>query len=108
MSRFSRLTGLTAAAALTAVTAGRFVVARTEPWPPPTIAVTPNAGGLAARVSVADFSNAVVERLRRFTKLPVRGSLDAGRDRLRAWDWTYLSRSAVLLYGRSHDARLIG
>ena len=100
--------GLSAAALIPLVTGARYVAARTEAWPPPSIVVSPDAGKLAAKVSVADLSDLVLTRLRRFNGEPLYGHRDTfGKDRLKAWTWTYLARAAVRLYRLGHDTRLI-
>jgi len=106
-SRFARA-GIAAAALLPLAAGGRFVAARTEPWPPPTVVVAPNASRLASSVS-ADALNAVLlARWHSFNHTKLRGHLDIfGKDSVRAWDWAYLARTSVRIYGQTRDRRLL-
>lgn len=106
-SRFARAS--IAAAALLPLAAGvRFVAARTEPWPPPMVVVTPNASRLASSVSADALNAALLSRWREFNHTPLRGHLDIfGKDSVRAWDWAYLARSSARIYRQTHDERLL-
>ena len=100
--------GLASAALLSLACGIRFVAARTEPWPPPVIVVTPSAAHLASSVSVAALNTTLLTRLHAFNAQPLRGHLDIfGKDSAKAWDWTYLARSAVRIHRLNHDKRLI-
>jgi hypothetical protein len=100
--------GLSAAALYPAIAGVRFVQARTEAWPPPSITVTPNTARFASEVAAEDLSKHIRARLRRFIAAPLSGHLDPnGKDRLKAWVWTHLARAAVQVYRLNHDPQLI-
>lgn len=100
--------GLSAAALYPAFAGVRYVQARTEAWPPPSISVTPGAARYASAVTADDLAKLILVRLRRFNAAPLAGHRDAfGKDRLKAWTWTYLARAAVRAYRLSRDPRLI-
>jgi hypothetical protein len=108
MRRPLMLAGVSAAAMAGLALSAGYPAAHEILWPPPTITVAPNAARLAATVTRKDLSELVKARLRRFNAAPLRGHRDAfGKDRLKAWTWTYLARSAVQLYRLNHDGRLI-
>ncbi len=100
--------GLSVAALYPAFAGVRYVQANTEAWPPPSIAVAPGAARYASAVRADELSKLVLVRLRRFNAAPLSGHRDAfGKDRLKAWTWTYLARSALQVYRLNHDPQLI-
>ena len=100
--------GLSAAALYPTFAGVRYVQANTEAWPPPSIAVAPGAARYASAVTADALSKLVLVRLRRFNAAPLSGHRDAfGKDRLKAWMWTYLARAAVQVYQLNHDPQLI-
>jgi len=100
--------GLSAAALYPIFLGGRYIEARTEAWPPPSIAVTPGAARFASAVTADDLSKLILMRLRRFNAASLTGTRDAfGKDRLKAWTWTYIARAALRVYRLNHDPQLI-
>ncbi len=100
--------GLSAAALYPLILGGRYIEARTEAWPPPSIAVTPGAARFAPKVTAEGLSKLILGRLNRFNDASLSGHRDAnGKDRLKAWTWTYLAKAALRVYRLNHDPRLI-
>ena len=74
----------------------------------PSIALSRNGVRLAEAVSPKQLKITLLAQLAAFNAHPVSGHLDKnGRDRLKAWVWTYLSRAAIRTYHLTHDPRLI-
>ncbi len=102
------MAGLSVAALVSVAAAGRQIEARAGFANPKAITVVADAARLAQAVTPGQLADLVLDRLHNFQRNPVWGHRDHnGKDRLKAWVWTYLARAAVVLYQQTHDRRLI-
>ena len=108
MRRSLIIAGLSTAVLLPAVAGQQMLRARPALAPGQSITLAADSPQLQSAISIDDLSAELLKRLTHFNSLPIYGTADAlGHDRLRAWTWTHISRTAVRLYQIKHDPRLI-